>query len=134
MNCVRRSTPSSASPTSCATARDIPDEQRKDLDIINRSGEHLLALINDVLDVAKIEAGRIVVENAPCDVQSLVRDITEMMQVRAKAKNLQLLVEQSPRFPTPGPDRCSQAAPDTDQPDGQRGEVHRTGSDHPAVG
>ncbi len=76
-----------------------PEEQRKDLDIINRSGEHLLGLINDVLDVAKIEAGRIVVESTPCDVQSLVRDITEMMQVRARAKNLQLLVEQSPRFP-----------------------------------
>ncbi len=80
-------------------ARDISDEHRKDLDIINASAEHLLALINDVLDVAKIEAGRIVVENAPCDVQRLMRDITGMLQVRAKAKNLQLLVEQSPRFP-----------------------------------
>ncbi len=76
-----------------------PEEQGKDLDIINRSGEHLLHLINDVLDVAKIEAGRTVVENAVCDVQSLVRDLTEMMQMRAKAKNLQLLVDQSSGFP-----------------------------------
>jgi signal transduction histidine kinase/CheY-like chemotaxis protein len=75
------------------------EERRKDLDIINRSGEHLLALINDVLDVAKIEAGRIAVENRPCDMHRLVRDITEMMQVRAREKNLELLVEKSAGFP-----------------------------------
>ena len=77
----------------------ISGEQRKDLDIINRSGEHLLTLINDVLDVAKIEAGRIVLEDVPCDLGSLVRDVTEMMQVRAAARNLHLLVEASPGFP-----------------------------------
>ncbi len=76
-----------------------PEEQGKDLDIISRSGEHLLHLIDDVLDMAKIEAGRSVVESGPCDVQSLVRDLTEMMRMRAMAKNLQLLVEQSPGFP-----------------------------------
>jgi signal transduction histidine kinase/DNA-binding response OmpR family regulator len=74
---------------------DVSEKQRNDLDIINRSGQHLLGLIDGVLDVAKIEAGRSVVENASCDVSGLVREIMEMMQVRANEKNLQLLVDDS---------------------------------------
>ena len=77
---------------------DVSEKQRNDLDIINRSGEHLLGLIDDVLDVAKIEAGRRVVESGPCDVSGLVREIVEMMQVRANEKNLQLLVDDSQEF------------------------------------
>ena len=77
----------------------ISREQRNDLDIIHRSGEHLLELITDVLDVAKIEAGRMVVENAACDLRRLARDITEMMQGRAAEKGLKLLVDESPGFP-----------------------------------
>jgi signal transduction histidine kinase/ligand-binding sensor domain-containing protein/CheY-like chemotaxis protein len=75
------------------------EERCKDLDIINRSGEHLLGLIDNVLDVAKIEAGRITAENAPCNVHSLMHDIVEMMRVRAREKNLKLIVEESPHFP-----------------------------------
>ena len=41
----------------------ISPQQQKNLAIINRSGEHLLALIDDVLDMAKIDAGRMVLEN-----------------------------------------------------------------------
>ncbi|MDO8312552.1 MAG: ATP-binding protein, partial [Sideroxyarcus sp.] len=74
-------------------------EQRQHLDIINRSGEHLLNLINDVLEMAKIEAGRVQVENAPFDLGSLVRDVTDMMQVRAREKGLQLRIDQSSEFP-----------------------------------
>ncbi len=74
-------------------------EQREDLDIINRSGEHLLTLINDVLEMAKIEAGRVELEIAPIDLGSLVRDVTDMMHVRAQEKGLQLLVDQSSEFP-----------------------------------
>jgi signal transduction histidine kinase len=77
----------------------LNDQQRQQLDIINRSGEHLLTLINDVLEVAKIEAGRIVLEQAPLDLGSLVRDVSEMMSVRAQEKGLRLLVEQSSQFP-----------------------------------
>ncbi|MCX6626607.1 MAG: ATP-binding protein [Candidatus Solibacter sp.] len=78
---------------------DISAAQRKDLDTINRSGEHLLGLINDVLDVAKIEAGRVTLESAPCDLRALVRVVVDMMQVRAAAKDLQLIVEESGGFP-----------------------------------
>jgi PAS domain S-box-containing protein len=77
----------------------LNDQQRQQLDIVNRSGEHLLTLINDVLEVAKIEAGRIVLEQAPVDLGSLVRDVSEMMSVRAQGKGLRLLVEQSSQFP-----------------------------------
>ena len=69
------------------------EDQRRDLDIINRSGEHLLTLINDVLDVAKIEAGRSVLDLAPCDLWGIVRDVADMMRVRAAEKGLALELE-----------------------------------------
>lgn len=77
----------------------ISDSQRENLDIINRSGDHLLSLINDVLDIAKIEAGRIELEIAPFDLSALVRDITDMMHQRAEEKGLHLLIDQSSHFP-----------------------------------
>jgi PAS domain S-box-containing protein len=77
----------------------LQDEQRETLNIINRSGEHLLALINDVLEMAKIEAGRVQLESEPFDLGNLVRDVTDMMHVRAQEKGLQLLFDQSSEFP-----------------------------------
>ncbi|MCE5181244.1 MAG: PAS domain S-box protein [Betaproteobacteria bacterium] len=77
----------------------LSQEQRENLDIINRSGEHLLTLINDVLEMAKIEAGRVQLESAPFDLGGLVRDVTDMMHVRAQEKGLQLLIDQSSEFP-----------------------------------
>ncbi|MDO8206530.1 MAG: ATP-binding protein [Gallionella sp.] len=77
----------------------LQHEQRENLDIINRSGEHLLTLINDVLEMAKIEAGRVQLENAPFDLGGMVRDVTDMMHMRAQEKGLRLLVDQSSEFP-----------------------------------
>lgn len=77
----------------------LTENQRKNLNIINRSGEHLLNLINDVLEVAKIEAGRLQLEIAAFDLGLMVRDVTEMMQIRAQEKDLQLLLDQSSEFP-----------------------------------
>lgn len=78
---------------------ELRQEQRDNLGIINRSGEHLLTLINDVLEMAKIEAGRVEIESAPFDIGEIVRDVSDMMHMRAREKGLQLLVEQSSEFP-----------------------------------
>ncbi len=77
----------------------LPENEHQHIDIISRSGKHLLNLINDVLEMAKIEAGRVQLENAPFDLGGMVRDVTEMMSQRAQSKGLQLLLDQSSMFP-----------------------------------
>jgi signal transduction histidine kinase/CheY-like chemotaxis protein len=72
----------------------ISGRQREDVDIVNRSGEHLLNLIDNVLDMAKIEAGGTVVENVPFNLNQLVLDVTDLMRVRAEEKDLELFLDQ----------------------------------------
>ncbi len=73
--------------------------QHENLNIINRSGEHLLQLINDVLEMAKIEAGHLQLSHSPFDLGNLVRDVVELMQVRCREKGLELKLDQSSKFP-----------------------------------
>ncbi|HEX5392237.1 MAG TPA: PAS domain S-box protein [Rhodocyclaceae bacterium] len=80
-------------------APQLPSNLCENLDIINRSGEHLLSLINDVLEIAKIEAGRLQLEIAPFDLGSMVRDVADMMELRAKEKGLSLVLDIAPGFP-----------------------------------
>ncbi|HNG88313.1 response regulator [Accumulibacter sp.] len=75
------------------------DGQRRDLEIINRSGEYLLVLINDILDMAKIEAGRMQVTRLSFDLAALIRDTADLMRVRAEEKGLHLLVEPAADVP-----------------------------------
>jgi PAS domain S-box-containing protein len=77
----------------------LSDGQREHLEIINHSGEHLLTLINDVLEIAKIEAGRLQLDTAPFDFGGMVRDTAEMMQLRAKEKGLALKLEMTSGIP-----------------------------------
>ena len=63
-------------------------KQQESLDIINRSGEHLLNLINDVLEMSKIEAGKTVVNNEPFDLHRLLQTIQAMFKIKAEAKGL----------------------------------------------
>ncbi|KFB68822.1 ATP-binding protein [Candidatus Accumulibacter vicinus] len=77
----------------------LSETQQSNLAIIHKSGDHLLGLINDVLDLAKIEAGRTEIERAPFDLADLIDGIANMMRVRALEKGLQLLVVQAPEFP-----------------------------------
>ena len=66
----------------------LSSKQRTYLQTINRSGEHLLGLIDDVLDMSKVEAGRVTVEKTVFDIVALVDHVKTMFQNRARGKGL----------------------------------------------
>ena len=68
----------------------VNDEQRKQLTMVLGSAEHLLALITDVLDLSKIEAGQLQVERIPVDVGQLLRQAVSAMEPQASQKGLPL--------------------------------------------
>jgi signal transduction histidine kinase/CheY-like chemotaxis protein len=78
---------------------ELSDHHRKELEVVGRSGEHLLGLIDDVLDMAKIESGSVEFTVVATDVFRLVRETIDMFQEPARAKNLQLLLEVSLEAP-----------------------------------
>ncbi|MEG3976082.1 response regulator [Microcoleus sp. herbarium8] len=68
----------------------LSHENLENLRIINRSGQHLLELINDVLDLSKIEAGIIGLDERSFDLYQLLDTLEDMFQIKAETKNLQL--------------------------------------------
>jgi len=74
-------------------------ENLENLRIINRSGQHLLELINDVLDLSKIEAGIIALDERSFDLYQLLDTLEEMFQIQAETKNLQLKFFVQPNVP-----------------------------------
>ncbi len=79
--------------------RGITRSQLENLAVINRSGEHLLALINDVLDMSKIETGRITLNPHSFDLHRLLDTTKEMLEFKADVKGLQLLFDRHPNIP-----------------------------------
>jgi PAS domain S-box-containing protein len=75
------------------------EEQQEQLDIILRSGEHLLKLINDVLEMSKIDAGRIVLHENQFDLYQLLNDLEAMLGSQASSKRLQLYFDCAPNVP-----------------------------------
>ena len=80
-------------------APDVTAEQVEDLNIICSSGEHLLNLINNVLDISKIEAGHIVSEDAHINLDRFLREIETLMSVQVSKKGLVFAMELSPDLP-----------------------------------
>jgi signal transduction histidine kinase/AmiR/NasT family two-component response regulator len=74
----------------------MPPEQQHCLEVIAESGEVLLAILNDVLDISKIEAGKLDLESAPFDLPAMIRGAVEPYQALAHGKNLALSIRLSP--------------------------------------
>ena len=77
----------------------IPEDERRNIAIINRSGNHLLSLINDVLEISHIEAGRTQINNEAFDLLALIRAVQELITPRVEPKGLRFIVEISEDVP-----------------------------------
>ena len=86
-------------------------QQAKRLDTIDASAQHLLSVINDVLDLSKIEAGKFTLEEVPLNISKLLGNVEGILAERAKAKGVELLVESGsmPQNLTGDPTRLQQA-------------------------
>jgi len=78
----------------------VTASQVESLEIIIRSGGHLLQLINDVLDISKIEAGHVQLNLEDFDIEHTVHDVIDMMRLRAKEKGLEITLDLSASFPS----------------------------------
>lgn len=77
----------------------LSDAQRQQLDIMRNSGEHLLTLINDVLDVGKIEANKMDVEDGVFDLTALIAQVFNLTKLQAEEKELQFHYESESPLP-----------------------------------
>jgi light-regulated signal transduction histidine kinase (bacteriophytochrome)/ActR/RegA family two-component response regulator len=70
------------------------------IDVIERNGMHLLSVIDDILNVAKIESGKLTVEQIPVSVPDLLLDVVALVKVQTDAKNLELKLELGTPIPS----------------------------------
>ncbi len=66
---------------------------------VKRNGEHLIKIINDILDLSKIESGKLECEVVPCSLHQIINDVASTMRFRAREKGLELVVECSGSIP-----------------------------------
>ncbi len=79
--------------TEIALDTELSEEQREYLTTVRTSGESLLVVINDILDFSRIEAGKLVLDSAPFDLNELLTSVMRMMAVPVHHKGLELLYE-----------------------------------------
>ena len=77
----------------------LDPQQRHQVEAIQRAGRHLLCLVNDALDLARIEAGKLVLDDAPFELAPLLDDVAGLLQPLAQAKGLGFALECDPGLP-----------------------------------
>ena len=83
----------------CLAPHDLPREFEDYIDTIQRNSKHLLSLINDILDLSKIEAGKIDIEIAAFSLRILLADVISSMQSKAMEKGIRFTLETIEPFP-----------------------------------
>jgi signal transduction histidine kinase/CheY-like chemotaxis protein len=77
----------------------LDDQQQRYVEMLRSSGESLLGLLNDILDLSKIEAGRLELETIDFDLHRLLDDLIALMSLRTEEKSLDLICAASPQVP-----------------------------------
>nr|WP_263858218.1 response regulator [Waterburya agarophytonicola] len=77
----------------------ISNEHRENVQIINRSGEHLLKLINDILEMSKIEVGQITLNETKFDLHIMLKSIEDMLRLKAESNNIILTFDLASNIP-----------------------------------
>lgn len=77
----------------------LTEQQMEYVDHIRQSTEALLAVINDILDLSKIEAGKIDIEETSFDLQTMVEDVVEMLKAKLKQDGVELITRVDPAIP-----------------------------------
>ena len=79
--------------------KSLNERQQAGLSVIHQSGEHLLTLVNDTLDLAKIEAGKLDLYPSEINLERFLKTITEMIRIKSEQKNLEFSCEAGPALP-----------------------------------
>ena len=79
--------------------KNLTEEQNAWLNTINKSGEHLLAIINDILEISRIEAGQTTFNPSTFNLHDMLKDIETMFRVKTEARNLHFLAELADDLP-----------------------------------
>lgn len=77
----------------------LAEQHRDNLAVIGRSGQHLLRLINDILEMSKIEAGRVSLTESSFDLYAILKSLEEMFSIQAERRGLKLVFERAPEVP-----------------------------------
>ena len=78
---------------------DLKPQQREFVNSIRASGDHLLGVINDILDISRLESGGVVMDRRPCAIDALVESSLDIVASQAAIKNIELISGFSPRVP-----------------------------------
>ncbi|MCX2478943.1 response regulator [Pedobacter sp. MC2016-15] len=78
---------------------ELTDEQKEMIDLLEISSNSLLGVINDILDLSKIEAGKFKINRAPTDLVVICHSVVNLLRIRAKEKNLELVTEYDEDLP-----------------------------------
>ncbi len=75
------------------------EEKNHYIEVIQRTGDHLNSIINDILDISKIEAGHLEIKKSLVHLPTIISEVRSVLESKTRGKNLDLIIQQTPRLP-----------------------------------